>query len=290
MATYKALKDLTGKTRFNGKYPFSIKQGELVEGDKAGGMLNVKLPGSAPTPQQYAPIAKLSTRDFELVTGAAPAAASVPTVNPQTNPPQAPVNLAKEGSTFLSNLWIPVTGANLGLIAGTAFAWRKGSGTWGYIGWSALGSLAGTLLSLPIVAIRVKSQAQGIGNKLDKAASNTANPTGTDGKTSLATMKAAIVAENVKDGLDQKATEAYVNSLTEKELQSMYLMVKMPSDKAALAKRFPDLYKTTPQNENDAYKIMGAVAERIQGEFGISGLTATEFVSSLQSAMSKMFK
>jgi hypothetical protein len=284
MATYRALRNVSGKTAFNGVYPFTIKQGEVVEADKAGGSwLNIKLPGAAPTPQQYAPIAKLPGNNFELMGSAVPATT-------QTNAPAAQVNLAKEGSKFFSNLWIPVVGANLGMFAGTYYAWHKGSGTWGFIGWSALGSLAGVLLAAPIVVVRVKSQAQGIGNKLDKIAANSSNATATNQQTSTATMKAAIVAENVKDGLDQKATEDYVNGLTEKELQSMYIMVKMPSDKAALAKRFPDLYKTTPQNENDAYKIMGAVAERLQGEFGISGLTASEFVTSLQSAMAKMFK
>lgn len=208
----------------------------------------------------------------------------------QKSAPAASVNLAKERPNFSSKLWIPILGTNIGLAAGTLYALNKGCETKGVLGWAALGSVAGLLLSAPIVLISAKSQAPVTANKLDKVAGNPSGETGTGQKTSVATMKAAIVAENIKDGLDQKATENYVNGLTGKELQSMYLMVKMPSDKSALAKRFPDLYKTAPQNENDAYRIMGAVAERIQGEFGISGLTATEFVTSLQSAMSKMFK
>lgn len=283
MATYRALRNVSGKTAFNGVYPFTIKQGELVEADKAGGSwLNIKLPGAAPTPQQYAPIAKLPGNNFELVGSASGSAA--PSTN-QTKAPAAPVNLAKEGSKFFSNLWIPVVGANLGMFAGTYYAWRKGSGTWGFIGWSALGSLAGILVSAPIVVVRVKSQASSISKKLDKG-SATASSASSGGN--IAQMKAAIVEANVKEGMDKAATEEWANKLTEKEVQSVYLTLKMP-DKAVLMQRFPDLFKTPPTNEAEAQKLFGTAVEKVEGDYGISGLTGPEFIASSQSAIAKMF-
>lgn len=165
MAKYKALKDIEGKTKFNGKYPFTIKQGETVEADLAGGSLNVKLPASAPTPQEHAPIAKLPKSSFELVavSGASPAT-NTPTKESAST---GQIDLAKEGGSFLNNLWIPVVGANVGMFAGTFYAWHKGAGTKGFLGWAALGSIAGVLVSLPIVVVRAKSQAASVGKKLD---------------------------------------------------------------------------------------------------------------------------
>lgn len=163
MAKYKALKEIVGTTKFNGKYPFTIKQGETVEADLAGGSLNVKLPSSAPTPQEHAPIAKLSTHSFELI----PAPGAPIAGNKKESAPQAQIDLAKEGGSFLSNLWIPVVGANVGMFAGTFYAWHKGSGTKGFLGWSTLGVVAGVLVSIPIVVARVKSQATTVGKKLD---------------------------------------------------------------------------------------------------------------------------
>ena len=171
MAKYKALKDIEGKTKFNGKYPFTIKQGETVEADLAGGSLNVKLPASAPTPQEHAPIAKLSKEAFELV----PAPGAPATAAPANKKDSSQIDLAKEGSSFFSNLWIPVVGANVGMAAGTFFAWNKGSGTKGFLGWPTLGAVTGILLSIPIVMLRVKSQASSVGKKLDNISSSVSN-------------------------------------------------------------------------------------------------------------------
>ncbi len=118
---------------------------------------------------------------------------------------------------------------------------------------------------------------------------STANPlTTTSTGTSIQQMKDALVAENVKDGLNKEATEAYVNKLTTKEIQTLFLTLKMPN-KDVFSKRFPELSKIPVKTEADGYKLMGAIAEKIQGDYGISGLTAQEFVTNSESAVKKMF-
>ncbi len=187
---YKVLQSGSGKTAYNGVYPFTLNAGDLVDGyvSNDGHFVMVLFPQLAPA-QKDAPIARMNTKFLQLQRSDIPTTPATKndgikklTDEQMKGAPVTPVNKDKgvhgNGSepTLHSSQasWYPYAGAGIGVLAGAYIGKKRNSQTFGYLAWMAVLGAAGYAMA-GLLNSKQGSSGFGAGESKDNQIKNKVN-------------------------------------------------------------------------------------------------------------------
>ena len=182
MAQYKVLVAGSGNTKLNGRYPFSLKVGETVEGvvSPDGRSINISFPQLG-APGKPSPIAKLNPKYLSLKTDTTPVVSNVPTLSKEevkqamvateaVVKSQAGVDIGKDGATFMNNaIWYPYLGIGIGYFIAMYVGNKRNSTALGYFGWTSLFATLGVIAGVALMVKSMKGQTDSVASKLSSS-------------------------------------------------------------------------------------------------------------------------